>query len=198
VELCFASNNNHKLSEIRLLLEPDFSVLSLREIGCFDELPETRDTLEGNSLQKAEFVYDKFKLPCFADDTGLEVMALNNEPGVFSARYAGEHKSSEDNIKLLLKNLAGIADRRARFRSVITLVGLKEIQFFEGVVAGVITDQKKGEEGFGYDPVFQPEGYHKTFAEMNLVEKNRISHRALALQKLIAWLKHCKADNSGQ
>jgi len=187
--LCFASNNDHKLSEVRALLGPDFPILSLREIGCLEELPETRDTLEGNSLQKADYVFSKYKVACFADDTGLEVEALNNAPGVYSARYAGNHKSSEDNIKLLLKNLEGVKNRDARFRTVITLVGMKQVQVFEGVVKGLIITEKKGSSGFGYDPVFLPHGSSKTMAEMDLNEKNRISHRAVATAKLTAFIK---------
>jgi XTP/dITP diphosphohydrolase len=190
VNLCFASNNSHKLCEIRPLLEPDFSILSLAEIGCFEELPETQDTIEGNSRQKAEYVFDRFKIPCFADDTGLEVEALDNAPGVYSARYAGEQKSSSDNIDLLLKNLGEKSNRKARFRTVITLAGLQGIHHFEGVVDGTIIHSRKGTDGFGYDPVFQPAGFNKTFAEMTVEEKNVISHRARATQKLIAFLKN--------
>lgn len=194
VKICFASNNKNKLNEIRPLLEPDFVVLSLEEIGCYDELPETQPTLEGNALQKAQFVFDKYKTPCFADDTGLEVEALNMAPGVYSARYAGEHKNSEDNIDLLLKNLGNAKNRKARFRSVIALVGLqKEPQLFEGIVNGEILYERKGSDGFGYDPVFQPAGFTKTFAEMSIAEKNVISHRGMAVQKLITFLKQQKS-----
>jgi XTP/dITP diphosphohydrolase len=170
-------------------VEPDFRILSLEEIGCFDELPETQTTLEGNSLQKASYVYDHFHLPCFADDTGLEVNALNGAPGVFSARYASEQKSSADNIALLLKNLHGKSDRHARFRTVITLIGVDVIKTFEGSVDGVILEQQRGSSGFGYDPVFLPDGFTKTMAEMTMEEKNLISHRARAVRKLVAWLK---------
>jgi XTP/dITP diphosphohydrolase len=191
VNLCFASNNNHKLSEIRPLLEPDFSILSLAEIGCFEELAETQDTLEGNSRQKAEYVFDRYNVPCFADDTGLEVEALDHAPGVYSARYAGEHKNSNDNIDLLLKNLKEKSNRKARFRTVITLAGFEGgIHLFEGVVEGTIINSRKGTDGFGYDPVFQPAGFNKTFAEMSLEEKNGISHRARAILKLITFLKN--------
>lgn len=187
--LCFASNNSHKLEEIRPLLEPDFRILSLDEIGCHEEIPETQPTIEGNALQKAQYVFDRFQVPCFADDTGLEVEALNNSPGVYSARYAGEQKNSEDNIRLLLKNLSHQTNRNARFKTVIALVGLGREQTFEGIVKGVILDQKKGAGGFGYDPVFMPAGHDKTFAEMNLAEKNTISHRARAVEKLIRFLE---------
>ncbi|MBT1698988.1 non-canonical purine NTP diphosphatase [Fulvivirgaceae bacterium PWU4] len=190
MDLCFASNNNHKLSEIRPLLEPDFAVLSLAQIGCHEELPETQATIEGNSQQKAEYVFDRYHVPCFADDTGLEVEALGNAPGVYSARYAGEHKNSDDNINLLLKNLEGKPNRKARFRTVITLAGLGGLHFFEGVVEGTIITTRKGTDGFGYDPIFQPEGFTRTFAEMSIAEKNEMSHRARATQKLIAFLKN--------
>lgn len=189
MKICFASNNNHKLAEIRPLLEPDFRILSLQEIGCYEELPETTNTIEGNSLQKAQYVFDKFKIPCFADDTGLEVEALNQAPGVYSARYAGEKKNSNDNINLLLKNLKTEENRNARFRTVITLIGLGDPQVFEGIVPGMILTEKKGSDGFGYDPVFQPLGHNKSFAQMRLEEKNLISHRGLAIQKLIVFLK---------
>lgn len=189
-QIVAATNNQHKISEIRPLIEPDFRVLSLDEIGCREELPETANTLEGNSLQKAAFVYQHFHLPCFADDTGLEVDALNGAPGVYSARYAGDHKDSNDNIALLLKNLDGNPNRRARFRTVITLIGLDGIKRFEGVVNGVILEGKRGSAGFGYDPVFQPDGYTKTMAEMTLAEKNLISHRGLAVKQLVEYLRN--------
>ena len=167
-------------------------------MGCFEELPETQDTIEGNSRQKAEYVFDKFKVACFADDTGLEVEALNQSPGVYAARYAGEQKNSDDNIELLLKNLHGVKNRNARFRTVITLVGLGNIQFFEGIIEGKITGEKKGKAGFGYDPVFQPQGFTKTFAEMNLDEKNQVSHRARAIAKLAAFLKNFGKTSAGR
>jgi XTP/dITP diphosphohydrolase len=188
MKICFASNNEHKIEEVKHIAT-NYQIVSLKEIGCFEELPETRDTLEGNSLQKAEFVFDNYNLPCFADDTGLEVEALNNAPGVYSARYAGSQKNSEDNINLLMKNLHGEKNRRARFRTVISLVGLESTPvLFEGIVDGSITMDKRGSSGFGYDPVFLPDGYTKTFAEMTLAEKNALSHRALAVKKLEAYL----------
>lgn len=190
LDLCFASNNIHKLEEIRPLLEPDFCVLSLQQIGCFKELEETQATIEGNSLQKAQYVFDNYKIPCFADDTGLEVEALNLAPGVYSARYAGEQRNTNDNIDLLLKNLIHQENRRARFRTVITLLGIKNVQYFEGVVEGVILREKTGTGGFGYDPVFKPLGYNKTLAQMSLEEKNKISHRAKAVEKLVKFLKN--------
>jgi XTP/dITP diphosphohydrolase len=195
VELCFASNNNHKLREIRSLLEPDFRILSLAQIGCVDELPETQPTIEGNALQKAGFVFERYHVPCFADDTGLEVEALNNAPGVYSARYAGERKSSDDNINLLLKNLGNSKNRNARFRTVIALIDLEGIHQFEGIIQGTITHEIRGAEGFGYDPVFQPEGFDKTFAEMTLAKKNQMSHRARAVEKLVSFLEKYRSNS---
>src|SRR5688500_13464122 len=190
MKLCFATNNEHKLREAKDIAGQDFQILSLQEINCFEELPETSPTLEGNSLQKAEFVFQKYNVPCFADDTGLEVEALNGEPGVFSARYAGEHKNSPDNIDLLLRKLGTERNRKARFRTVITLLGMEpNPQYFEGIVEGTITDQCRGTFGFGYDPVFIPHGYTKTYAEMNLQEKSSLSHRAIAVKKLGDYLK---------
>jgi XTP/dITP diphosphohydrolase len=189
VEICFASNNLNKLNEIRPLLEPDFRLLSLADIGCVEELPETQPTIEGNAIQKAEYVLTKYKVACFADDTGLEVHALNNAPGVYSARYAGEHRSSEDNMNLLLKDLSTISDRSARFKTVIALAGFAASTLtFEGLVEGQILKEKRGSRGFGYDPLFQPLGCFKTFAEMDLAEKNSISHRARAVEKLVKYL----------
>jgi XTP/dITP diphosphohydrolase len=190
MELCFASNNEHKLSEIRPLLEPDFRILSLSDIGCFEELEETQNTLEGNSFQKADYVFRKYNVPCIADDSGLEVDALNGEPGVYSARYAGPQRNSDDNMNLLLKKLSDNRNRTAQFRTIITLVGFGPTQFFEGIVEGEIVQNKRGTKGFGYDPIFQPSGFDKTFAEMDLDEKNKFSHRARAIQKLIAFLKN--------
>ena len=191
MKLCFATNNDHKLSEAKDIAGKDFEIVSLQEINCFEELPETSPTLEGNSLQKADFVFQKYNVPCFADDTGLEVEALNGEPGVFSARYAGEHKNSADNIDLLLKKLGTKLNRKAKFRTVITLLGLEPNSlFFEGTVEGTITDKCIGTFGFGYDPVFIPHGYTKTYAEMNLQEKSSLSHRAIAVKKLGDYLKN--------
>lgn len=188
-QLVAATNNQHKLTEIRPLLEPDFRILSLAEIGHTTELEETQPTLEGNSLQKAAYIYNRYHLPCFADDTGLEVDALNGAPGIFSARYAGEQRNSEDNIELLLRNLNESQNRKARFRTVITLVGIGEKRIFEGVVYGTITTQRRGTSGFGYDPVFVPDGFERTMAEMSLQEKNGISHRGIAIGKLVNFLR---------
>jgi XTP/dITP diphosphohydrolase len=189
--LCIATNNVHKINEIRTIIDSKIKLVSLEEINCPEELPETSDTIEGNSLQKAKYVFDKFKIPCFSDDTGLEVEALEGAPGVYSARYAGEHKSSEDNISLLLKNLESKSNRSARFRTVITLLGIEnDAVFFEGIVNGRITQERRGISGFGYDPVFIPDGYQKTYAEMTLQEKSSFSHRAIALKKLEHYLKN--------
>ena len=188
MKICFASNNEHKIAEVKQIAQ-NYEIVSLNEIGCFDELPETRDTLEGNSLQKAEFVFDNYKVPRFADDTGLEVEALNNAPGVYSARYAGPQRNAQDNIDLLLKNLEGKSNRRARFRTVIALVGFESAPLlFEGIIDGSITMARRGTSGFGYDPIFLPDGHEKTFAEMTLAEKNKLSHRANAVKKLEAYL----------
>jgi len=190
MKLVFATNNEHKLKELQELLGDDFQLLSLHDIGCMEEIPEEQDTLEGNASQKAFFVYNKFGYPCFADDTGLEIEALHNEPGVYSARYAGGDKNPEANIDKVLQKLAKIKNRRARFRTVISLiVGGKETQF-EGIVNGTILKERRGKKGFGYDPVFLPEGYEQTFAEMDLPLKNKISHRGRAVEKLVRYLKN--------
>jgi XTP/dITP diphosphohydrolase len=188
MELCFATNNKHKLEEVRFAVGGKFSILSLGDIHCFEELPETRDTLEDNALQKAEYVFHKYNVPCFADDSGLEVEILNGAPGVYSARYAGPQRNHDDNIDLLLKNLTGQTNRSAKFRTVIALLGFNGKHLFDGSVDGQIIDVRKGSEGFGYDPVFVPNGYSQTFAEMSLAEKNTLSHRAMAVQKLVAFL----------
>lgn len=191
MKICFATNNVHKLEEvIDAVAAEKIQIVSLAEIGCYEELPETRDTLEGNSLQKAEYVLAKYDVPCFADDTGLEVSALNGEPGVYSARYAGLQRNSNDNIQLVLDKLGDTDNRRAQFRTVISLVGIEsQPRLFEGVVNGFITKARRGTSGFGYDPVFIPDGFDQTFAEMTLTEKNRLSHRGKAVEKLIAYLK---------
>jgi XTP/dITP diphosphohydrolase len=191
IRLCFASNNKHKLEEIKHVAGGYVDLVSLADIKCFEELPETRDTLEGNSLQKAAYVFDNFRVPCFADDTGLEVEALKGAPGVYSARYAGDHKSTEDNIDLLLRNLYGDTNRKARFRTVISLIGLEDKPvLFEGIIQGSIIAGRRGTAGFGYDPIFVPDGHNRTFAEMNLAEKNALSHRAIAVRKLADYLKN--------
>ncbi|MGL4411452.1 MAG: non-canonical purine NTP diphosphatase [Bacteroidales bacterium] len=186
-ELVFATNNMNKLREVQQLL-PGFRVLGLSEIGCNEDIPETADTLEGNSMIKARWVKERYGYDCFADDTGLEVAALDGAPGVISARYAGEGKSSEDNMSKLLSELDGKSDRTARFRTVVTLVMGEEYYTFEGIVKGEITMSRSGAEGFGYDPIFKAEGFDKTFAEIPLSEKNKVSHRARAVRALIEFL----------
>jgi XTP/dITP diphosphohydrolase len=189
VKLCFATNNQHKIVEISQMLGEAFKILSLKDIGCIEELPENQHTLEGNSLEKAKYVFQKYGYACFADDTGLEVDALNGEPGVLSARYAGDQKDSDDNIELLLKNLKGKPTRTARFRTVITLITSNEAEQFEGSVKGSILTQRKGHLGFGYDPVFVAAGFKETFAELPMDKKNAISHRGIAFRKLVHYLK---------
>lgn len=187
-KLVFATNNAHKLQEIRAILADRVEVLSLSDVGCVEDIPETADTLEGNALQKARYIYDKYGLSCFADDTGLEVEALGGAPGVYSARYAGEHCSPQDNMDKLLTALAGQAQRAAAFRTVIALIEDSEERIFEGQVRGRITTEQRGSDGFGYDPIFCPEGYDETFAELGSLAKNKISHRALAVRELVLWL----------
>lgn len=188
-KICFATNNPNKLREIQQLLGEDFELLSLKDINCLEELPETQDTLEGNSLQKAEYVFDRYEIPVFADDTGLEVAALNGEPGVYSARYAGLQRSADDNMQKLLSALSGVSNRSAQFRTVITYIDEKGKHQFEGVSVGVITHERSGAGGFGYDPIFKPEGKTQTFSEMTAEEKNVISHRGRAIKKLVDFLK---------
>ncbi len=187
--LVFATNNAHKLEEVRAILGNDFQIASLKEIGCYDDIPETADTLEGNAMQKAQYIKEKFGMDCFADDTGLEVEALNNAPGVFSARYAGPGHDSEANMKKLLSEMQGKENRKARFRTVIALLLDGKEYTFEGIVKGNIIEEKRGGSGFGYDPIFVPEGYDLTFAELGNDIKNKISHRAEAVKKLSAFLK---------
>lgn len=190
MKLVFATNNQHKLKELQAILGDHFELLSLNDIGCNEEIPEEQPTLEGNARQKAFFIFDRYGLPCFADDTGLEIEALNGEPGVLSARYAGGEKSSEANMNKVLDKMSKINHRKARFRTVISLIiNGKETQF-EGIVNGEILFEKRGSSGFGYDPIFLPEGYELTFAEMDLTDKNKISHRGRAVQKLVDFLKN--------
>ena len=189
-KLVFATNNAHKLEEIRAILGDQVEVLSLKDIHCEADIPETADTLEGNAALKAEYVYRNYGLDCFADDTGLEVEALNGAPGIYSARYAGgEGHDSEANMKKLLHEMEGQDNRRAQFRTAICLIEGGKEHLFEEVVRGEIIRHRRGTSGFGYDPVFVPEGYTETFAEMGNEEKNKISHRARAVQKLCAYLK---------
>jgi XTP/dITP diphosphohydrolase len=186
--LIFATNNQHKLAEVRAALNSSIALLTLQEIGCTEELAEEQNTIEGNSLQKADYVFKKYKADCFADDSGLEVEALNGEPGVDSAHYAGSQRSHSDNINLLLNNLHGNANRKAQFKTVITLVDTQGVHQFEGILKGEILTAGRGTNGFGYDPVFMPEGFSKTLAEMTMDEKNAISHRARAVKKLVEFL----------
>lgn len=189
MKLVFATNNKHKLDEVRKITSRHpVEIVSLAEINCFDDIPETADTLEGNALQKAHYIQEKFGLNCFADDTGLEVEALNNAPGVYSARYAGPGHDSEANMKKLLHEMEGKENRKARFRTVIALVWNGKTYTFDGIVNGTITTTKRGENGFGYDPIFIPEGYEQTFAELGNDIKNQISHRVKAVEKLDEFL----------
>ena len=203
MKIVFATNNKHKLDEVRKILGEGFEVVSLAEIGCTEDIPETGSTLKENAQQKAEYIYKKYGIPCFADDTGLEVEALGGEPGIYSARYAainnaGEGHDSEANMTVLLQKLNGKQNRNAHFKTVICLFlspltgeseGSSAPLFFEGIVEGKITTTRSGAEGFGYDPIFQPEGYDKTFAELGNDVKNGISHRARAVAKLAEYLK---------
>jgi XTP/dITP diphosphohydrolase len=186
--LVFATNNAHKLEEVSLILGGRIKLLSLNDINCHVDIPETASTLEGNALLKAEYIYGNYGLNCFADDTGLEVEALNNEPGVYSARYAGEEKNPQANMLKVLQQLEGKKNRKARFRTVIALLLNGKEYLFEGTVCGQIIKEKRGSSGFGYDPIFMPEGYDKTFAELGNDVKNTISHRAAAVNKLCKFL----------
>jgi len=187
-KIVFATNNVHKMAEVSAILCNDFELLSLKDIQCFEDIPETQDTIEGNALQKACFVYEKFGIDCFADDTGLLVEALNGAPGVYSARYAGSACNSEKNIQKLLKELNGKTNRNAFFKTVAALILNGKEYFFEGKISGRILMEKRGTDGFGYDPVFLPDGYDMSFAQMSIELKNKISHRALAMNQLSLFL----------
>ena len=190
MELVIATNNVNKVKEIKAKISDlNINLISLKDINFNEELPETKNTIKGNSLQKATHLYNKTNLDCFADDTGLLIETLNNEPGVFSARYAGKNATSEENMSLVLTKLKGIDNRKAKFTTVITLIIKGKTHSFTGEVEGEITTEKSGYEGFGYDPIFKPKGYNITFSEMSLEEKNKISHRALAVEKLVEFLK---------
>ncbi|QBZ98379.1 non-canonical purine NTP diphosphatase [Flavobacterium sangjuense] len=189
MQLVFASNNKNKIKEIQLLLPQSIQILSLEDIGCIEEIPETADTIEGNAILKANYVTQKFGYNCFADDTGLEVEALNGEPGVYSARYAGEQKDANDNMDKLLLNLKNKSNRSAQFKTVITLNLNGKQTLFTGIIKGKIIEEKNGTNGFGYDPIFVADGYDKTFAELTIEEKSTISHRGLAVKKLVEFLK---------
>ena len=184
----FATNNAHKLEEVSTILGSKIELLSMKDINCNVDIPETADTLEGNALIKAKYIFNNYHLDCFADDTGLEVEALNGAPGIYSARYAGDAHNSEANMQKLLSDLEGIENRKAQFRTVFALIIDGKDHLFEGIVKGVITKNRRGTSGFGYDPIFIPEGYTQTYAEMGNELKNKISHRALATNKLCNFL----------
>lgn len=187
-KIIFATNNVHKLQEISFITRDKIELLTLKDIGFVGDIPETSPTIKGNALQKAQYIHERYHLDCFADDTGLEVVALNGAPGVFSARYAGENASYNDNVVKLLQELEGTTQREARFITVIALILKGEKYFFEGIINGHISTEPAGKAGFGYDPVFVPEGYNQSFAQLSSELKNSISHRAIATQKLIAFL----------
>ena len=189
MKLVFASNNEHKISEIQLLLPKSITVLSLKDIGCFEDIEETASTIEGNAILKANYVTENYGYDCFADDSGLEVDFLEGKPGVHSARFAGEQRSDEDNTIKLLQLLKKENNRKANFKTIICLNLDGKQTLFEGIINGIITTEKKGNQGFGYDPVFQPDGFETTFAEMNQLEKTTISHRGIATRKFVAFLK---------
>ncbi|WP_310992149.1 non-canonical purine NTP diphosphatase [Aequorivita marina] len=188
MKLVFATHNNNKFTEVKAMLPSHIELLSLTDIGCNEDIAETADTIEGNAILKANYVRDNYKLDCFADDTGLEVKSLNNEPGVYSARYAGESNNSQANMEKLLKNLEGKKDRSARFKTAIALSMNHAEVMFLGICEGEITEKPRGDSGFGYDPIFQPKGFDKTFAEMTLQQKSKIGHRGKAMRQLIEYL----------
>ena len=190
MQLVFASNNKNKIKEIQLLVPQSIHVLSLEDIGCLEEIPETADTIEGNAILKANYISEKYGYNCFADDTGLEVEALNGEPGVYSARYAGEQKDANDNMDKLVLNLKDKANRSSQFKTVIALNLDGNQTLFTGIIKGKIIDEKMGTNGFGYDPIFIAEGYSKTFAELTIEEKSTISHRGLAVKQLVDFLSN--------
>lgn len=188
-KIIFATNNSHKLEEVRFYLNTLYEVVSLSDIGFHQDIPEPYETLEENALTKSQTIFDKYHIDCFSDDTGLEVEALNGQPGVYSARYAGEGCSFQDNVDKMLGEMQGQENRRARFRTVVSLILNGKNHYFEGIVNGYIAEEESGTDGFGYDPIFIPEGFDTSFAEMNLEEKNKISHRGRAMAKLVGFLK---------
>lgn len=196
MKLAFASNNKNKIKEIQLLLPDYFEIVSLENLGCTEDIPETANTIEGNAILKANYVSQKYNIPCFADDSGLEVEVLDGAPGVYSARYAGEPKNDSNNIDKLLLNLENQPNRKANFKTVICLNINNEQQLFEGKIFGTITNERVGDNGFGYDSIFIPDGYTKTFAEMTTEEKSKISHRGIAVHKLIHFLANGFKTNS--
>ena len=187
-QLVFATNNRHKLMEVSAKIKGQLTLLTLDDISCTDEIDETGLTFKANASIKSHYIWDKYRLNCFGDDSGLEIDALNGEPGIYSARYAGEHGNHKANNDKVLSKLNGVSNRMAHFRTVISLMWNGEERFFEGIVAGTIRNEVSGTDGFGYDPIFQPDGYDITFAEMDLEQKNSISHRAIAVERLIAFL----------
>lgn len=189
MKLVFASNNQNKIAEIKQMLPSSIKLLSLEDIGCTEDIPETANTIEGNAVLKANYVTEKYGFSCFADDTGLEVEALNGEPGVYSARYAGNQKNPEDNMNKLLNSLKDKSNRKAQFKTIIALNINNEQHLFEGIIKGEIISEKRGTKGFGYDPIFVPEGFSTTFAEMEMNEKAKLSHRGIATRKLISFLQ---------
>jgi XTP/dITP diphosphohydrolase len=189
-EIIFATNNTHKLEEVRFALQDLYEVKSLKEIGFNEDIPEPYETLEENALTKSKTIFNKFNADCFSDDTGLEVDALNGAPGVYSARYAGPNCTFEDNVKKMLEEMKGKENRNARFRTVVSLIINGQEHYFEGIVKGRISETRSGNEGFGYDPIFIPEGYSTSFAQMSIEEKNKISHRGRAMAKLVKFLKN--------
>jgi XTP/dITP diphosphohydrolase len=186
--IVFATNNPNKIKEVQAQIPDRIKLISLEEIGCLVDIPETQDTIEGNAIQKATYIKDHFGLDCFADDTGLEVHALDGAPGVFSARYAGPQRNADDNMNLLISKLASKDNREAQFKTVIAMYYNKQLITFEGICKGAITKSKRGFDGFGYDPIFQPENYETTFAELSMADKNRIGHRGKAVAKLVTYL----------
>jgi len=196
-KLVFATNNAHKLSEVRAILEPEFSIISLADLNCNEDIPETADTLDGNALLKAQYIHDKFGLDCFADDTGLEIEALNGEPGVYSARYAGMECDARKNMNKVLTKLGDNPNRNACFRTVIALIQGDKTMYFEGKIDGQITHQPHGNSGFGYDPIFIAKDYLMTFAQLSAEEKNKISHRALAVKQLVDYVQHYESILAG-
>ncbi|MEZ4796264.1 MAG: non-canonical purine NTP diphosphatase [Flavobacteriaceae bacterium] len=191
MQLVFATNNLNKLKEVQALIPSQIKLLSLNDIGCLEDIPETQHTIEGNAVQKAEYIKTQYGYDCFADDTGLEVDALNGEPGVYSARYAGAQRNADNNMNLLLKNISQKDNRKAQFKTVIALHLNGKLHTFTGICKGKITLQKSGKKGFGYDPIFKPNGYEQTFAEMDLELKNKIGHRGKAINQLVSFLNNC-------
>lgn len=188
MQLVFATNNRNKLKEVQALVLEPIQLLSLEDIDCLEDIPETQPTIEGNAIQKIEYLKKHYNIDGFADDTGLEVKALHGEPGVFSARYAGNQRNAQDNMDKLLKNLEGKTNRSAQFKTVIALTLKGQLHTFTGICKGTILTEKRGDQGFGYDPIFQPEGYEQTFAEMDLALKNQIGHRGKAIKQLVQFL----------